>query len=126
ADSHLHIARHFKEVNPDVCKCMQAEDINVANLIQWGNAKHFNNAQQYAFGKDSHYHEGDYWLASGQENPRTHFLGHTLTLGGHKPINFPDNYLVYRNFWEESRRQNALSGYCHFALRRGGDAGIAL
>ncbi|MBI3865443.1 MAG: CehA/McbA family metallohydrolase [Planctomycetia bacterium] len=126
ADSHLHIGREFKELNPRICKFMQAEDINVGNLIQWGNARHFHNARQYAFGPEGQYHEGDYWLASGQENPRTHFLGHTLTLGGGNPINVPDAYLVYKNFWEESRRQNALSGYCHFALRRGAEDGIIL
>jgi hypothetical protein len=126
ADSHLHIARASKELNPHVSKFMQAEDINVANLIQWGNAKHFNNARQYAFGPDGLYHEGDFWLASGQENPRTHFLGHTLTFGGKKPIDLPDSYLIYKSFWEEARRQKALSGYCHFALRRGGEDGIIL
>ena len=81
ADSHLHIARPLKELNPQISKFMQAEDIHVANLLQWGNSKRFHNARQYAFGKDGLYHEGDYWLATGQENPRTHFLGHTLTLG---------------------------------------------
>ena len=44
---------------------MQAEDIHVANLLQWGNARHFQNAPQYAFGPDGLYHEGDYWLAAG-------------------------------------------------------------
>lgn len=126
SDSHLHIARAYKELNPYVCKFMQAEDINVGNLIQWGNSKHFHNARQYAFGSAGLYHEGDYWLASGQENPRTHFLGHTLTLGGQKPIDLPDSYLIYKSFWEEARRQKALSGYCHFALRRGGEDGIIL
>ena len=126
ADSHLHIARSSKELNPHVGKFLTAEDIHVGNLIQWGNSRHFNNARQYAFGPDGQYHEGDFWLAAGQENPRTHFLGHTLTLGGEKPIHFPDSYLVYRSFWEESRRQNALSGYCHFAVRRGGEEGIIL
>jgi hypothetical protein len=126
SDSHTHIARAYKELNPHICKFMQAEDINVGNLIQWGNARHFHNARQYAFGLDGQYHEGDYWLAAGQENPRTHFLGHTLTLGGKRPINVPDTYLIYKNFWEESRRQNALSGYCHFGLRRGAEDGIIL
>jgi hypothetical protein len=126
ADSHLHIARPFKELNPHVCKFIQAEDINVGNLIQWGNSRHFLNAPQYAFGPEGVYHEGDTWLASGQENPRTHFLGHTLTLGAQKPIHFPDSYLIYRNVWQEARRQKGISGYCHFALRRGGEDGIIL
>src|SRR5262249_33167679 len=61
ADSHLHIARPFPELNPYVSKFMQAEDINVGNLLQWGNARHFHNARQYAFGAAGLYHEGDYW-----------------------------------------------------------------
>jgi len=126
ADSHLHVPRAFPELNKHISKWMQGEDIHVANLLQWGNSKHFHNAPQYAFGQAGLYHEGDYWLATGQENPRTHFLGHTLILGGKRPIDLPDTYLDYRSFWKEAQRQDALSGYCHFALRRGGDDGIAL
>ena len=82
ADSHLHVPRAFPELNKHFSKWMQGEDIHVANLLQWGNSKRFHNARQYAFGPAGLYHEGDYWLATGQENPRTHFLGHTLILGG--------------------------------------------
>ena len=35
-------------------------------------------AQQYAHGPEGHYQEGNYILAAGQENPRTHFLGHKV------------------------------------------------
>jgi hypothetical protein len=125
-ESHLHIPRPFKEVNPYVTKWMQAEDIHVANLLQWGNSKHFYNTVQYAHGPEGLYHEGDYWLASGQENPRTHFLGHTVTYGARAEINFPDTYVIYQRFWEESRRQKALSGWVHFAMVSGGQNGIAI
>jgi hypothetical protein len=126
ADGHLHIARPIRELNPFISKWMQAEDLHVANLLQWGLSKRFHNTIQYAFGSDSLYREGDYWLATGQENPRTHFLGHTITLGGSAPIDFRKEYLIYGNFWQEARRQGALSGYAHRGISRGAQYGLAI
>lgn len=126
ADSHLHIKRPYKELNPHISKWMQAEDVHVANLLQWGLSKRFHNAQQYAHGSQGLYHEGDYWLATGQENPRTHFLGHTMILGAQEPIDFRDNYLVYKLFWEEARKQKALSGFCHYGTMMSGQDGLAI
>ncbi len=126
ADDHLHIARPIRELNPFISKWMQAEDLHVANLLQWGLSKRFHNTIQYAFGSESLYREGDYWLATGQENPRTHFLGHTITLGGSAPIDFRKDYLIYRNFWQEARRQGALSGYAHLGTSGGAQYGLAI
>ena len=126
ADDHLHIARPIRELNPFISKWMQAEDLHVANLLQWGLSKRFHNTIQYAFGSESLYREGDYWLATGQENPRTHFLGHTITLGGNAPIDYRKDYLIYRNFWQEARRQGALSGYAHLGISMGAQYGLAI
>ena len=125
SDAHLHIARPVKELNPLISKWMQAEDIHIANLLQWGNSHHFNNTWQYAHGPDGIYHEGDYWLATGQENPRSHILGHTLSFGLGAPVHFPENYLVYKQYWDEARRQNAVTGWAHFA-DFGGQDGVAI
>ena len=113
ADDHLHIARPVEGLNPFISKIMQAEDIHVANLLQMGFYRH-NITLQYAHGPGSIYQKGHYILASGQENPRTHFLGHAITLGAHSEFNFPENYVIYRLFWEEAHRQGGLSGYAHF------------
>lgn len=126
ADDHLHIARPVKELNPFLSKWMQAEDIHVANLLQWGLSRCFHNTLQYAFGEDGLYREGDYILATGQENPRTHFLGHTIILGGKTPINFPEAYVIFRLFWEAAERQGALKGYAHFAHYHGAEYGLAI
>lgn len=126
SDAHLHIARPIPELNPHISKWMQAEDIHVAHCLRLGHIRRFQATPQYGLGSESLYHEGDYWLASGQENPRTDVLGHTFILGANKAFNFPDDYLVYRNFWQEAQRQNALAGYAHFALRRGGANGLAI
>ncbi len=113
ADDHLHIARPVEGLNPYISKIMQAEDIHVGNLLQMGFYRH-HITHQYAHGPGSVYQEGNYILASGQENPRTHFLGHAITLGAHSEFNFPENYMIYRLFWEEAQRQGGLSGYAHF------------
>ena len=126
ADDHLHIPRPVKELDPFISKQMQAEDLRVANLLQIGLSKRFHTAIQYTHGPASIYREGDYWVVAGQENPRTHFLGHTITLGAHSPINFPEAYVLYRLFWEEARRQGALSGYAHYGKLRGALFGLAL
>ena len=130
ADDHLHIPRSVPELNPVTSKIMQAEDIHVANLLQFGLAHRFHNAVQYAHGPDGIYREGDYILATGQENPRTNFLGRSIILGAHTPIHFPDQYLVYRLFWEQAREQNALSGHAHlgdgFPNDVGGSYGLAV
>lgn len=126
ADGHLHIARPVKELNPFLSKWMQAEDIHVANLLQWGLQTRFHNALQYAFGQDGLYREGDYLLATGQENPRAHFRGHAIILGGKTAINFPGAYVIYQLFWEEAERQGALKGYAHFGTFNGSQFGLPI
>ena len=128
ADDHLHIARPVPDLNPFISKWMQAEDIHVANLLQFGVANRFHNTLQYAHGPRGLYREGDYLLATGQENPRTHFLGHGIILGAASPIHFPEAYVIYRLFWEQARRQGALSGYAHWAIepKLGGQSGLAI
>ena len=63
----------------------------------------FHGAIQYAHGPKGVYGEGDYLVASGQENPRTHFLGHTITLGAKSAVHKPEQYLLYRLLWDETR-----------------------
>jgi len=126
ADDHLHIARPIKELNPFISKWMQAEDVRVANLLEWGLSSRFHNTLQYSFGEGGWYREGDYVLATGQENPRTHFRGHAIILGGKTPINEPEAYLIYQLFWEEAERQGALKGYAHFGKISGAEYGLAI
>jgi hypothetical protein len=126
SDDHMHIARPVEGLNPFLSKWMQAEDVHIANFLQWGNSRVFHNTLQYAFGKASLYREGDYLLATGQENPRTHFRGHTIILGAELPISFPSAYLIYTNFFEEARRQGALSGYAHRGTWLGAPYGLAI
>jgi hypothetical protein len=113
SDDHLHIPRPVPELDPYISKMMQAEDIHVANLLQMGKVRNKNIAPQYSHGPLSHYGENGYILAAGIENPRTHFLGHTITLGAETALHFPELYLVYRLAWQEAVDQGGINGYAH-------------
>jgi hypothetical protein len=130
ADDHLHIARPTAEQNPIVSMMMQAEDVHVANLLQMGKVESFAIAKQYAHGPDGLYQDGDYILAAGQENPRTHFLGHTITLGAATAHNDPAKYLIYRYLWEQTAKEGAINGFAHLVAPSGfliaPDDGIAV
>ena len=91
ADGHLHIARPHRELDPFILRWMEAEDLRVSNLLQWGNVGGFNNTIQHSFGPGSVHRKGDYLVASGQESPRTHALGHTVVLGASTPIDLRDS-----------------------------------
>lgn len=120
ADDHLHIPRPVPELNPYISRILQAEDLHVGNLLLMGKVRNFTISPQHAHGPASYYQEGDYILATGQENPRTHFLGHTITLGARTAINNPEKYLIYRLVWEEAARQGALNGFAHANWPDGG------
>jgi len=119
ADDHLHIARPTPERNPIVSKMMQAEDVHVGNLLQMGKVESFAIAKQYAHGPDGVYQDGDYILAAGQENPRTHFLGHTISLGAATAHNDPAKYLIYRYLWEHTAKEGAINGFAHLVAPSG-------
>jgi len=128
SDGHLHIARPTDGINPHVSKIMQAEGVHVANLLLWGKADTVGLTPQYAHGPPSWYREGDYILAAGLENPRTHFLGHTITLGANEPLHNPETYLIYRLLWEEAVEEGALNGYAHLGTlaNAGRHSGLSL
>ncbi len=126
ADDHIHLPRPTPESNAGILRWMAAEDIHVANLLQMGTSERFDFAPQYGHGEDGRHGEGHHLLISGQENPRTHFLGHTVILGTDSPIHYPEEYLNLRKFFEEGRRQGALNGFAHFGQHGGAQFGLSL
>lgn len=119
ADDHLHIPRPSPESNGPLSKMLQAEDINVGNLLQMGKVTSFSIASQYAHGPGGLYQEVNYILAPGQENPRTHFLGHTITLGAATAHFDAEKYLIYRLLWEKTVKEGAINGYAHLIAPSG-------
>jgi hypothetical protein len=119
ADGHLHIARPGRQFDSLIAQWMAAEDLHVANLLQMGLARSIHITPQYGFGQPAVYQDGPTLIASGQENPRTHVLGHAITLGAPQWIDFPETYLRYDLIWREAKRHGAVNGFAHWGVRRG-------
>lgn len=126
ADDHLHISRRGPYWNSILMPWMQAEDIHVANFLHYGTYDRFDGTPQYAHGPAGVHQEGQTIIATGQENPRTHILGHVIILGARSEIHLPETYLTYRSFLEEARRQGALSGYAHGWKHKDRQGGLAI
>ena len=122
-DDHIHLARDETRDLP-VWTQVAAEDVHVGNLLQMGNiARTY--FEQPAWGKAGRFERNGYLVASGQEDPRTGHLGHTIHHNLQKPIHLSqDTYFLYSRAFDESHRQGGISGYAHlnadwFNVRRG-------
>ncbi len=115
-DDHVHITRRSEADSERIATWMAAEDLRVANLLQMGTVDQISVTPQLAFGDAGEYRRGDTTLFAGQEHPRTHFLGHTITLGADALVDRRDTYIVYETTFREGLRQNGLPGYAHWGL----------
>ncbi len=125
ADDHLHIPRAHPRFDPLLATWMQAEDIHVGNFLQMGLARDVHITPQYSFGAQSVYRQDNTFVVSGQENPRTHVLGHSIILGARQWIDFPQAYVLYDRFWRKAHAQGAVNGYAHWGLA-GAEEGLAV
>lgn len=124
ADDHIHLRRSPRE-NPLILDWIAAEDLHVGVLLQMGDfwTTYFS---QYAWGKRGVYGNERHFLTSGQEDPRTHELGHTLSLGADQYVRLQDEYYSYDKFFDRIHAANGVSGYCHQATSFHGYRGLAL
>jgi len=71
---------------------------------------------QHHFGAAGEFRSGDTLLLAGQEHPRTHFLGHTITLGADALVDRRDTYIAYETTFLEGKRLGGISGYAHWGI----------
>ncbi len=111
-DGHLHFERLDDAANQRLALWVQAEDVKVANVLRMGDARktYF---EQYAFGEAGRFAHAGGVFVPGQEDPRTSFSGHTISLNLQKAIRFPETYYLYSKVYDEAHRQGGLSGYAH-------------
>lgn len=124
ADDHIHLRRSPRE-NPLILDWIAAEDIHVGVLLQMGDfwTTYFS---QYAWGRRGVYTNGSQLLTSGQEEPRTHEIGHTISLGADQFVRFQDDYYSYDKFFDRVHATHGVSGYAHAATSFHGYRGLAL
>jgi len=124
-DDHVHLTRRTSDDDRRIATWMRAEDIHIANLLQMGTVDQFGVTPQHDFGEAGEFRLGDTLLISGQEHPRTHFLGHTITLGAERPVDLRDTYISYEATFRAALEAGGLPGYAHFGLGPARD-GLAL
>lgn len=112
-DDHIHIRRSPRE-NPYILQWIAAEDVHVGALLQMGD---FRNVYfgQFAFGDSGMYAEGERVLTSGQEEPRTHQVGHTISLMADEFVRYSDDYYYYDKVFDRVHELNGIAGYAHQA-----------
>ena len=115
-DDHVHITRRTPEDDESIAAWMRAEDLRIANLLQMGTVDQVSVTPQHDFGDAGTVRRGDTLLLAGQEHPRTHFLGHTITLGADALVDRRDTYIVYETTFREGLRLGGLPGYAHFGI----------
>jgi len=125
SDDHVHLTRRTPEEARSIAAWMRAEDLHVANLLQMGTVDQVGVNPQAAFGAAGEFRRGDTLVLAGQEHPRTHFLGHTITLGAERLIDERDTYIVYDTTFRPALEAGGLPGYAHWAIGPARD-GIAI
>lgn len=124
ADDHIHIRRSPRE-NPLILTWIAAEDIHVGALLQMGDwwATYFS---QYAWGRDGVYQLEGHMLTSGQEEPRTHEVGHTISLAADDFVRYRGSYYYYDQVFDRVHELGGVSGYAHQAVTFHGYRGLTL
>jgi len=124
ADDHIHLRRSPRE-DPLILKWIAAEDIHVGALLQMGDfwATYY---AQYAWGEDGAYQVEDYMLSAGQEEPRTHEVGHTISLAADDFVRFAGQYYYYDRVFDRVHELGGVTGYAHKGISRLGPTGLTL
>ena len=124
ADEHIHLQRSPRD-NPYIMDWIRAEGIHVGVLLWMGEffRTHYG---QYAWGEEGVYREEDFLLTSGQEEPRTPEIGHTVNLGASAPVRFQDSYYLYDKVFDRIHELGGLTGYAHQAASFHGYRGLTL
>ena len=124
-DTHLHLTRDRVD-DPAVWGVVAAEDLHVGNLLEMGNivTTHF---RQPAWGAAGRFFRGGHLIATGQEDPRTAQLGHTIHHNLKAPIHLPaEDYFAYHKVFAASHEQGGVSGYAHMGQLFNGRRGLAI
>lgn len=130
SDDHIHVRRSPRE-NPVLLRWIAAEDIHVGHLLQMGDY-HATYYSQYAFGEKGRYHEHEEGghshtiLSPGQEDPRTHEIGHTISLSADSLVRNSGQYYYYDRLADKIHKLNGLFGYAHQGVTFHGYRGMVL
>jgi len=113
-DDHVHISRKDTGVDKFLLLSAKANDIHVVNVLQFGDIKNGDMWPQPGFGKEARRVEGQHALVTGQEEPRTHMMGHVIGLNAKTYVRNAEHYLLYDLVFKELHKEQGLVGFAHF------------
>jgi len=124
SDDHIHLRRSPGDYR-GIVRWIAAEDIHVGNLLQMGDfwSTYFS---QYAFGEAGRYEEAGRILSSGQEEPRTPEIGHTISLGAREFVRMSRDYYSFDRLFDRVHELGGVTGFAHQAMSFHGYRGMAL
>jgi hypothetical protein len=124
SDDHIHLRRSPGD-DRAIVRWIAAEDIHVGNLLQMGDfwSTYFS---QYAFGEAGRYEEAGRILSSGQEEPRTPEIGHTISLGAREFVRNAREYYSFDHLFDRVHELGGVTGFAHQAMSFHGYRGMAL
>ena len=111
-DCHIHYERLDPSADERLRLWTQAADLRMGNILRMGDARETFFPQR-AWGKKGRANWPGLSLVPGQEDPRTSFVGHTISLNLPRPVRFEQTYYLYGNVFDEVRRIGGLAGYAH-------------
>jgi len=124
SDDHIHLRRSPGD-DKAIARWIAAEDIQVGNLLQMGDffSTYFS---QYAFGDAGRYEEDGRVLVSGQEEPRTPEIGHTISLGAREFVRMSRDYYSFDRIFDRVHELGGLTGFAHQGMSFHGYRGMTL
>src|SRR5690606_23338331 len=117
--------RRSSRGTPLILTWLAAEDSDVGALLRMGDS-HATYFAQYAWGRDGVYHIEDRFLTTGQEDPRTHEIGHTISLGADEFVRSRSRYYLYDTIFDRVHELGGLTGYAHQGVLFHGYRGLTL
>jgi hypothetical protein len=124
ADDHIHLRRSPGD-NANILRWLEAEDVHVGHLLQMGDFWQ-TYYPQYAFGPDGLYREQDFTISSGQEEPRTPEIGHTISLGATSLVRFRNDYYSFDRLFDRVHELGGITGFAHQGVSFFGYRGMSL
>ena len=113
-DVHVHHPTNLPEYRDFLIEYAKAADVHLVNTLEMGH--HLGtDFHQIGFGKAHRTQVDDYWLVSGQEDPRSVY-GHIIGLNTQKMVRDTTTYNYYDIVFNKLHQQpGAVVGFAHFS-----------
>ena len=114
-DDHVHHPRTRPEHDAFLLTWARAEDVHLLNVVQQRTLQALTFTQ--AFGAKARYQDGDFALASGQEDPSMQIdqQGHTLALNLPEPVSNVHRFHLFDEMFDGAHARGGLTGYAHLS-----------